>query len=47
MNQIKRILYFIICFGALVTTSVADGVINLEVKVFGRDVIFVFYHEKG
>jgi hypothetical protein len=46
MNQIKRILYFIISFGALVTTSVADGVINLEVKVFGRDVIFVFYHEK-
>ena len=45
MNQIKRVLCFLIwCVAA--NSAVAETTINLEVKVFGRDVIFVFYHEK-
>ena len=44
MNQIKRVLCFLIwCVAA--NSAVAETTINLEVKVFGRDVIFVFYHE--
>ena len=46
MNKIKRILCFLICC-ITVNTAAAESTINLEVKVFGRDVIFVFYHEKN
>ena len=47
MNQIKKILCFVICFGALVNIVVADEIINLEVKVFNREVVFIFYREKN
>ena len=47
MNQIKKILCFVICFGALVNIVVADETINLEVKIFNREVVFVFYREKN
>lgn len=49
MNQIKKILCFLIWYVTAVTadTAVAETTINVEVKVFSHDVIFVFYHEKN
>ena len=45
MNNIKKILLFFVCL-SYVQTAVAVLPIQVEVKVFGKDVIFIFYRDK-
>jgi hypothetical protein len=45
MNNIKKILLFLVCLLSIQTASAALP-IQVEVKIFGKDVIFIFYRDK-
>lgn len=45
MKNIKKILLFLVCL-SYVQTAFAILPIQVEVKVFGKDVIFIFYRDK-
>lgn len=44
MNNIRKILLFFVCL-FYIQTALATFPIQIEVKVFGKDVIFVFYRD--
>ena len=44
MNNIRKILLFLVCL-SYIQTALAALPIQVEVKVFGKDVIFIFYRD--